>query len=364
MRVLHVAPFFEPAWERGGMARAAAGLARALAARGHEVTVVTTRPRGSPAEEIADGVRVLRWSSWPPFERRLVPWAPGLRRRIETLARGVDVGHVHGHRTGFATAASAAFAAAGAPYVLQPHGTYPAHGQRALAKRMFDRLAGASVVARAARLVAVSEAEARDLPRPATVVPNGVELRGASAARGARGQGLLFVGNDSRQKRGLQLVPLLAALPEARLDVVGAFGEGFRRVFAPVAGRVTWSGVLAPAELAHAYARADLVIHPAVGEAFGLVPFEAALCGADPVVAGDHGCGEWLRRAGGATVPPDDPGALLAAVKERLEDHALRQREADAVARFAARELTWESAARRTEALYADLLAARRRSVA
>src|SRR6185503_15187989 len=41
MKLLHVTPFYEPAWAYGGMVRAVAGLCRALARRGHEVTVVT-----------------------------------------------------------------------------------------------------------------------------------------------------------------------------------------------------------------------------------------------------------------------------------------------------------------------------------
>ncbi len=364
MQLLHVAPFFEPDWARGGMARASAGLARALAARGHEVTVVTTRPAGAPAEQTRDGVRVIRWNVPAVLERHLFPWAPGMASRLAALAREADVGHVHGHRTGFAAAAARAFAIAGVPFVLQPHGTFKTHGQLTLAKRIFDRLAGDRVVTRAAALLAVSEAEARELPRAATVVPNGVAIRQGSDPRSKSGQRLLFVGNDRPQKRGQCLVGLLAALPEARLEIVGPVGAAFRAAFAPMADRVTWSGVLAPDELASGYGRADLVVQPAVGEAFGLVPFEAALCGTASVVAGDHGCGEWFQRAGGKSVPPDDANALLAAVRERLADPGLRRSEVSLVARFVARELTWENAARRVEELYGRLVAAPRRSVA
>lgn len=364
MRLLHVAPFFEPAWERGGMARAATGLARALAARGHQVTVVTTRSAGAPAEEAEDGVRVLRWSVPAILERHLMPWVPGMVPHLLALAQDADLAHVHGHRSGLAAAAAKAFTLAGVPFVLQPHGTYPTHGQRVVAKAVYDRLVGDRLVARAAALVAVSEAEACDLPRPAAIVPNGVVMPRASGPKARPGQRLLFVGSDRPQKRGLRLVELMAALPEAWLEVVGPVGAVFRSAFAPMAERVTWCGVLAPAELAAAYGRADLVVHPALGEAFGLVPFEAALCGTAAVVADGHGCGKWFRRAGGKAVPPDDTSALLVAVRERLADPDLCQREAEAVARFAARELTWETAARRMEVVYGRLAAGRRRSVA
>ncbi len=357
MRVIHVTPFYEPVWEAGGTARAAAALCRALAARGHSVTVVTAGAGRGPAEEERDGVRVLRLRSAPLSDRVLMPWAPRAGRLLRKLSRDADLGHVHGHRSFLALAAARAFGSAGLPFVLEPHGTYPDHGQLAWAKRVFDTLAGGRVLRLASVLVAKSEAEARDLPRHAEVVPNGVESP-AAPPKGAAGSRLLFVGNDRPQKRGLRLRRLLEALPEARLDVVGPVGSSFRAAFAGFGPRVAFRGVLAPRALAAAYAAADLLVHPAVGEAFGLVAFEAALCATAGVVSADHGCGEWYARAGGATVPADDDAALEWTVAARLRDPEARAAEARAVAAFAARELTWATAGHRVEALYTQLSAA------
>ena len=83
MRLLHVAPFYEPAWGTGGMVRAASGLCRALAARGHDVTVVTARlDPGHAAQDVEGGVRVRRFAGPSPLARRLFPWAPGLTGRL------------------------------------------------------------------------------------------------------------------------------------------------------------------------------------------------------------------------------------------------------------------------------------------
>jgi glycosyltransferase involved in cell wall biosynthesis len=95
-----------------------------------------------------------------------------------------------------------------------------------------------------------------------------------------------------------------------------------------------------------------------VDEAFGLVPFEAALLGTPAVVAGGHGCGEWFGKAGGCVVPPDEPEAMASAAQARLSDRALSAREAAAVADFARRELTWDRAAQAMEAVYAGVLKA------
>jgi len=366
MRVLHVSPFYEPAWAYGGTARAAAGLCRALARRGHEVTVATVQYDPAHPEEAQDrGVRERRFRCPAVLQRRLFPWTPGLRRFLTAQAGHFDIAHVHGHRNGLAVVAVPVLERGRVPWVLQPHGSYPHHGRLRLAKRLFDRLGGGRAVRRAAALIAVSDAEAGELPAAARVVANGVEPVGScAAARADPGSRLLFVGSDQPQKRGFVLPQLLAALPRARLELVGRFGRRFLERFSGFGERVSVSGVLDGDRLAQAYAMADLVVHPAVGEAFGLVPFEAALLGTPAVVAGGHGCGEWFGRAGGRVVPPDDLEALVVGTRTLLGDPTLGQREATAVAAFARRELTWDRAAESVEGVYRDVLERQPRRVA
>ena len=177
-------------------------------------------------------------------------------------------------------------------------------------------------------------------------------LRSALPISSSRAPRLLFVGSDAAQKRGLVLVGLLRAVPEAHLDLVGPMGPRFVAAFEALGGRVAVHGVLADDALVAVLKAADLLLHPAVGEAFGMVPFEAALAGTPAVVAGGHGCGEWFARAGGCVVPPDDPDTLASEVRRRIADPALGRAEAAAVASFAGRELTWPQVAARVGAVY------------
>jgi glycosyltransferase involved in cell wall biosynthesis len=361
VKILHVTPFYEPAWAYGGMARASAGLCRALARRGHAVTVVTAQldPRHRLEEEVG-GVRVHRFAGPRLLAEHLVPAAPGLGLFLRHSLDAVDVAHLHGHRNGLAWTARRFLSPAGIPWLLQPCGTFPHHGQRRWAKAVFDRVAGQAIVAGASRLVAVSEAEAAELPRPAVVVANGVDPCGiprpSAPAPRAR---VLFVGNDSLQKRAHLLPGLLARWPEVELTLVGRFAPDFVSRFGEAAGRVHLRGVLQGDDLATAYAAADVLVHPAVGEAFGLVPFEAALAGTAAVVAGGHGCGEWFGEAGGCVVPADDVAALAQAVSSRLGDRDRCRDEARAVAAYARHRLTWDAAAAVLERLYEEALAAR-----
>lgn len=64
MHILHLSPYYKPAYAFGGVVRAVEGMAGALVKRGHQVTVLTTDALdqtaryGGAADEMADGVRV------------------------------------------------------------------------------------------------------------------------------------------------------------------------------------------------------------------------------------------------------------------------------------------------------------------
>ncbi len=357
MKLLHIAPFLEPASRYGGMARAAAGLCQALAERGHEVTVVTPRyDRTLPLEEIRAGVRVVRLPGKEPLQRWLFPIGLRLGHFLGTPRAQADVVHLHGHRHGLAVTAARTLGPR--PWLLQPHGTFPTHDRLPRLKRLLDRTVGDRVVAGARLLVAVSQAEAGDLPGRVRVVPNGVAPPGVVTSHPPpRGPELLFVGNDSLQKRGRLLSGLLGALPNVSLFLVGRFGPAFTRRFRRFGGRARFLGALSGDDLADAYAAAALLVHPAVDEAFGLTAFEAALCGTPAVVAGGHGCGEWFSRAGGCVIAPDHLPSLVDAVRARLEEPGLGRDEARRVAAFASRELSWARAAAAMEAVYEEAAA-------
>ena len=331
MRVLLVTAFYPPAWATGGVARASGALTRELARLGHDVVVATTRwSSGDAVQEDLNGVRVRRFESPRWLRDRLFPWPHGLAGYLTQEAASFDIAHLAGHRTGLAFVAWRALRRARVRYVLQTHGTYPHHAARRVAKALADRLFGHALVREAAALVAVSRAEAIDLPRPAHLIPNGVDDVGC-AERTPRGPAprLLFVGNDAPQKRGRELAVLLRTLPEARLTFVGPFGPAFRRAFRHFGSRVEFCGVLASEAIAAAYAGADLLVQPAVGEAFGLAPFEAALRGTAAVVAGgidDHDLREILGYDLGVAVTGNEKLGTTIIITEGFGDIAMARR--------------------------------------
>ena len=188
LRVLHVTPYAGDAWAYGGIPRVSDALARGLAARGHHVTLCTTdvcdaqRRLERPSRRDAVDVHIF-----PNLSNRLAyDWQLfmpiGLSAYLRRHRRDFDIAHLHACRNLPGVIAARQMQQAGVPYVLAPHGTAPILERRRAAKRLFDALAGTRVLRGAARVLAVTHAERRQLeregvaPERIAVVPNPLTL--------------------------------------------------------------------------------------------------------------------------------------------------------------------------------------------
>lgn len=101
------------------------------------------------------------------------------------------------------------------------------------------------------------------------------------------------------------------------------------------AERLHWLGARDPEALPALYAAADLLVWPAIGEAYGMALLEAQAAGL-PVVAGSSGGVDTIVRDGatGVLAPPGDAAAFAAAVRDLLGDPG-RRRSMGAAARAA-----------------------------
>jgi glycosyltransferase involved in cell wall biosynthesis len=232
------------------------------------------------------------------------------------------------------------------------------------------RFAERALTWRASRVIAISEAVKRfsveqvGLPaEKVEVVHYGLdELPQAWAENPPLelGRPLLLAVCRLEEQKGLETaLRALADLPDATLLVLGegpdrpaleslASSLGVRdRVLLP--GRV---GDVAPL-----YARADVVIHPARWEGFGLAMLEAMLA-ARPVVAARAGSAPELVEDGrtGVLVPVDDAGALAGAVSSLLADPDRGEEMGRAGLERARAEFSVARMAERTMALYQSLV--------
>ena len=103
-----------------------------------------------------------------------------------------------------------------------------------------------------------------------------------------RGALLLYVGRLSAEKQIERIRPVLEALPDARLALVGdgPHRQQLEKYFDGTA--TTFVGYLAGEELAGAYASGDAFLFPSSTETLGLVLLEAMAAGC-PVVGANRG---------------------------------------------------------------------------
>ncbi len=243
--------------------------------------------------------------------------------------------------------------------------------------RWFGFLRMQERVARALpRLVTVSESSKADITTHMnveydrmTVVPVGVDhnvFRPRDDVEPVPGRIMVTSSSDVPMKG---LVPLLEAVAKLRTErdielvVIGnprPDGRVARAIdrldLGPVVRCV--SGI-SDDELARNYARAQVAVVPSLYEGFSLPAIEAMACGVALVATTGGALPEVVGRDGdtGLLVPPDDPGALAAAIGRLLDDDELRRRLGAAGRQRVLGRFTWPVTAAGTAAEYRALLA-------
>ncbi len=153
---------------------------------------------------------------------------------------------------------------------------------------------------------------------------------------------LLYVGRLSSEKEIERLKPILQALPQARLALVGD-GPHHKALEQHFAGMpVFMAGFLHGEELAAAYASSDVFVMPSRSETLGLVVLEAMSAGR-PVVAARAGGIPEMIHDGVSGFLFDDEAPAISAFQALLQSPDYRQR-IGLAAREHAAEHSWKSA--------------------
>lgn len=368
MRVLHVTPSFPPTWAYGGIPRVVHGLARAQVRAGIEVRVWTTDAFDQhgrapvPARRTLDGIDVHT----SRLASNRLAWAHQLYLPLGTPPLdGIDLVHLHSHRTLLNHLAFRGARARGLPVVQTPNGTLPRHERKVTLKLAWDRLFDGDVPRRADRVVATSKAEVRQIlaagvPGDRIVrIPNGLWLeefaelppRGTFRARHALdGRPLVAYLGQVTPRKGVDRLAAAVVGLDAQLVVAG-----------PVRGTTLPSGVrhldtLEGPERLALLVDADVLAYPSSGEVFGLVPFEGLMCGAPVVVGDDCGCGELVGEAGGGLlVDTREIEPLRRALRSVLSDRAAAAAMVERGQQYIARHLDFRAVAEAHLRMYAEL---------
>jgi glycosyltransferase involved in cell wall biosynthesis len=339
MRVLTVIYEFPPVGGGGG--RAAFDICRGLAARGHQVVVLTAHMRGLPFEETKDGIRIVRIPSLRREEFR-AGFSAMLAYVIAGLWAGIrlirsdppDIMHAH-----FAVPSGAlAWALSlltGVPYILTAHlGDVPGGVPEKTGKwfrwiKPFTR----PIWRRAKKAIAVSE-YTRQLALkhyrvPIQVIHNGAEISQLSSAeiRIHEPPRLVFAGRFMPQKNPLAIVEVLSQLTDFdwRCDLLGdgpLLEEVKRRIEAQgLSGRFTLHGWVTPDAVLTRFAKSDILFMPSLSEGLPVVGVQALACGLALVVSDIGGFWDLVEREkNGFLIPPHSVPAFADALRRLISD--------------------------------------------
>ena len=344
-------------------------LARALQARGHEVTVFTGR-----AEERPDGLEIVEVSA--RHARDFLPYFSGYDIVHTQYHPCIWVGGVARRR--------------GIPHVFTFHGFAPIRhwnsGRQRL--KMIRRRLGTFLALRlgADAYISVSEFLADALasryliPRERIqVVYNGVDLERFSP----QGDGayireryglvgkkvVLYLGRLTKYKGAQYMLAaapkVLREIPDAHFLVAGSLRNDFldlpgmaKRL--KIERHVTFTGFVPDEDIPALYRAADLFCYPSLWEGFGLTPAEAMASGV-PVVAFQCTAVPEVVVDGvtGLLVRPRDVAGLAAAITELLWDEERRLVMGRAGREHVEKNFRWDLAAERTEGVYRRVLEGR-----
>ncbi|QGN31722.1 glycosyltransferase [Microlunatus sp. Gsoil 973] len=352
MKVLIGADTYPP--DINGLATFSRRLARGLAARGHQVHVLSASTTGPQVTEYDGSVVVHRIKSLRyPFHRSLrfaAPWlaTPESERLIARLHP--DVVHIQSHLVigrGMARAARRA----DTPYVATNHfmpenvlgyTPFPNWIKPYVGRFAWRDLAS---VFGQAELITAPTQRAVQLLQDATglraePVSNGIDsdrywqAAEQVAASPAGRPTILFVGRLDPEKRVDELIRAYARLPRtvgAQLEIVG---DGDQRpmlervaVDLGVDDRVVFRGRVSDADLLAAYGRASVFCMPGIAELQSIVTLEAMSAG-KPVVAADAMALPHLVHSGhnGWLYSPGDVGELAMRLSALITDPELCRR--------------------------------------
>ncbi len=362
MKFVDVNPFFLP--HNGGIEMRMHDTARLLAARGHDVTVLTGRLPGTAEEEVTEfGYRVVRLPSRlievynPPYIS-----SKGVYEALVSLDADVV-----NYNYRWAPSYNKDLARYDGPKVFTYHNMWgEGVGVQARASEANDN-AFRKTLDTFDRIICVSDYVRDDLtrrgiPESKTVtVPTCMDM--PPLRDETEGDFILSLGRLVGTKGLENLVEAMARI-DCRLVVCGK-GPELKNLQKQASrlgldSKVEFRGYVSEEEKNTLIDTCKMFVMPSLFESFGLAALEVMSHGKPLVYSAVNGLPETVGD-GGIPVPPADPGAIADAVNGMLSDDALR-REKGRLARERAETYTWDRHIGRLEEVLGHPAPERRRS--
>jgi len=381
MKILQVIPFFTPA--RGGSVVAPYCLSEELSKRGYEVTIITTDFEFDEKYAKAiqkEGVKVIVFKCVANIGLFLI--SPGMKKWLRKEIKEFDVIHLHNFRSYQNVIIHRYAKKYGIPYVLQAHGSVLRIIEKQKLKKIYDIFWGYKILKDASKVIAVSNIEVEQYKQLGVgknkidVISNGIDIESFKnlpeckqfkKKYGIREKHIiLFLGRVHKRKGIGFLIKSFSKLTKEIDDavlVIAGQDDGYKReaeILAKSLGlhdKVKFTGSIDGQDKLSAYVDADVLVYPSIFEIFGLVPFEAIMCGTPVIVTDDCGCGELIRKVkAGYLVHYGDVEGLKDKILEAFGHPEDCKRMVESGKKYIARNLSWDNIAKQMTRVYSNAL--------
>lgn len=379
MHILHITPYYAPAYSFGGVVRMVEGLAQAQLGRGHQVTVLTTdalslnnRYTGE-LDLVQNGIRVIRCPNLIYALRRYNLDTPfSMSATAKDILPDVDIVHLHEFRTIENLLVTPIASKQNKPIVLSPHGTLTYDTGRSSLKSFWDKMLSPRIASSIQHIVALAQAELDDAKVTweqfsstpnFTIVPNGVELGDyddlpdGTSFREKYQLGdaniVLFMGR-LHQRKGVDVLARAfkkANLPNTKLVIAGPDEGMLSSLEALADDTVILTGYLSGEERLSALASADVFALPAIGEGLSMAVLEAMASGLPVLLS--HGCNlpEVAGTQAGYVIDVDEQ-ELISALEKLFSDREKLQQMGHNAQNLIRQKFTWQIVAQQMDDVY------------
>jgi glycosyltransferase involved in cell wall biosynthesis len=379
MRILQVIPYFTP--QMGGSATIVHQTCKKISDLGHQVTLVAGDYSIGNSEFPEAGFETILMPS--TISKMGFYYTPELPVWIEEQIHNFDLIHLHEYRTYQNIVIHKAARKHEVPYVISPHGTSPIIIQRYLLKMGFDFLFGNSILRFARKIIAVSDFEVDYLgnnkcdPSKISLIYNGIEINDfihmphAGTFRHEMGIApshkiILFLGRlhklkgirnlilafDSALKRNPNMILVIAGPDEGELAELIKISSKL-----DIKNKVLFPGPLYGDMKLAAYVDATILVYPSRYEVFGLVPFEAILCGTPVIATENNGMGMLLKKINaGYLVSYGDIEQMVNLIIYSTTHPDENEEKVNRGIIFIKENLNWELIAKKLECLYKEVI--------
>ena len=386
MRVVHVTPYFAPAFVYGGPPRSILALCQGLRTVGVDVEVITTVANGPADLPASSAGGADNYEGIPVhYAPRAFPTAffnASVRDPIRQALERADLCHIHGLWTVPAWQAARIARQMKVPFVISPRGMLQpaALRRRAWRKRVAFALFDRHHLMHAATVHATVEEEAAELRRivnPARIVtiPNGIDLKAADRAQtGARARFgipadvpmVVFLGRLHPIKRLDLLVDAVSLVrerhPLTQLVLAGPDEGGLALIrpgLAKLGPAVHVVGALGDLDKWSLLREATVFVMCSDSENFGLSAVEAMAAGCPVVVTqtcpwrevGEQGAGLWV---------PQTAASIADALCKVIGDPVLAASMGERGARLVRARYGWRAIGAAMADCYSNILSGRR----